>query len=306
MFLAGGEEQLDPHRRPLRDESPGGGEDGRDRRLVVGAEDRVVAVAEHAVLRVDLDRSASGTVSRWAHSSTVRASAGPSMRASRLPQSEPVSTPLSSSSTSRPSPSSSALTAAATARSLRDGLSISQSRTKSSSSRSRSAVEALCSERTVTWRRLPGSVAAVSKAAATPPELELSWPAALAWRMRRHHLIDRSGPGSLPDVVDRICGLHAQVMSSAELTAWARVEGLDRAAVSDALWQERAVVKLWAMRGTLHLLTARELPTWLGALGTYDHFLKPAWLRAFESSREELEALVVAVGRGARRRAAHP
>ena len=38
--------------------------------------------------------AASGTVSRWAHSRIVRAPSGPSMRASRLPASEPVSDPL--------------------------------------------------------------------------------------------------------------------------------------------------------------------------------------------------------------------
>src|SRR5918999_1361837 len=83
-----------------------------------------------------------GTVSRCAQSSTVRAPSGPRMRASRLPESEPVSAPVSSSSTSRPSSRRSAVTASAIARSRPEGLSISQNRTKSSSRRSRSAGEA--------------------------------------------------------------------------------------------------------------------------------------------------------------------
>ena len=124
----------------------------------------------------------------------------------------------------------------------------------------------------------------------------LTWRQALAWRMRRHHLVERAPRAALLDVVDDVCGLHAQVMSSAELTAWARVDDLGREDVSQALWDERALVKLWAMRGTLHLLAARSLGTWLGALGTYEHYLKGAWLRAFGTSREELEALVVVVG----------
>lgn len=69
-------------------------------------------------------------------------------------------------------------------------------------------------------------------------------------------------------MVDRIGGLHAQVMSSAELTAWARVEDLPSDAVAKALWKTRSLVKLWAMRGTLHLLPARDLGVWLAALGT--------------------------------------
>ena len=97
-------------------------------------------------------------------------------------------------------------------------------------------------------------------------------------------------------VAARICGLHAQVMSSAELTLWARVDGLERDAVQEALWEERTLVKLWAMRGTLHLLPASELGMWLAGLGSYRHYLKPAWLRNFEMTREELDQLVDAIG----------
>jgi Winged helix DNA-binding domain len=114
--------------------------------------------------------------------------------------------------------------------------------------------------------------------------------------MGRHQLVERAPRADLLEVVDRIGGLHAQVMSSAELTAWARVEDLEPDAIAEALWSERSLVKLWAMRGTLHLLPARTLGTWLGALGTYEHFLKGAWLRAFDTSPEELESLIVAIG----------
>src|SRR5918999_2973021 len=107
----------------------------------------------------------------------------------------------------------------------------------------------------------------------------LTWEQALAWRMRRHHLVERAGPRQVLRVVGDIGGLHAQVMSSAELSLWARVDGLRRDAVDNALWKRRTLVKLWAMRGTLHLLPARELGLWLGALGTYAHYRKPVWLR---------------------------
>jgi uncharacterized protein YcaQ len=126
--------------------------------------------------------------------------------------------------------------------------------------------------------------------------IALTWPQALTWRMRRHHLIDRAAPAEMLDVAGRIGGLHAQVMSSAELTLHARVEGLEREAVAEALWEERSLVKLWAMRGTLHLLPAADLDTWLGALATYDHYLKPAWLRSFEITEEQLERLIEAIG----------
>ena len=127
------------------------------------------------------------------------------------------------------------------------------------------------------------------------PEVELGWERVLAWRLRRHQLVERAPRHSLLAVVDRIGGLHAQVMSCAELTAWARVDGLGPDAVGDALWKRRSLVKLWAMRGTLHLLPARRLGVWLGALGTYEHYLKPVWLRGFEITEKELRALIAAI-----------
>ena len=104
--------------------------------------------------------------------------------------------------------------------------------------------------------------------------------AILAWRMQRQHLADRAARDDVLDVVRDISGLHAQLTASGELTLWARVDGLERDAVSRALWQERTLVKTWAMRGTLHFMRAVELGLWVGAQAA----LKPrhhggAWLR---------------------------
>src|ERR1041385_7809713 len=96
--------------------------------------------------------------------------------------------------------------------------------------------------------------------------LRLSWRRAAAWRAKRHHLVERAPAGSMLAVASRLCGLHAQVLSSAELSLWARVDQLDRGAVHRALWEDRTLVKTWAMRGTLHLLPASELPLWHAGL----------------------------------------
>jgi hypothetical protein len=96
--------------------------------------------------------------------------------------------------------------------------------------------------------------------------LKLTWNRAAAWRARRHHLDRRAPAGSMLAVASRLCGFHAQVLSSAELTAWASVEGLTRGAVRRALWDDRTLVKTWAMRGTLHVLPSAELPLWRAAL----------------------------------------
>ncbi len=117
----------------------------------------------------------------------------------------------------------------------------------------------------------------------------LPWEQALLWRMRRHRLAGRRPPGELLDVVERIAGVHAQVLSCAELTLWARLDGLDSGVVRDALWQERSLVKLWAMRGTLHLLPARELGLWLAALSGHERY--------GEIGRDQFAELVETVGR---------
>jgi hypothetical protein len=87
-------------------------------------------------------------------------------------------------------------------------------------------------------------------------------------------------------------------MSAAELALLARVEDLEPDAVASALWQERTLVKTWAMRGTLHLLPAAELSLWITALGTRieRHFLNRARQKWFGFTREEALALIAAIG----------
>jgi hypothetical protein len=131
------------------------------------------------------------------------------------------------------------------------------------------------------------------------PEAELTWSQALAWRMRRHGLVERAagGAAALPEVTSRLCGLHAQVMSSAELTAFARIDGLEPGDVATALWDHARLVKTWAVRGTLHLLPCHELAEWHAALSTYEHFLKGAWVRSFGfGSADEVEELIAEIG----------
>src|ERR1044071_9891680 len=106
--------------------------------------------------------------------------------------------------------------------------------------------------------------------------MKISWAQAAAWRMRQQYLDRRAPAGSMLAVASRLRGLHAQLMSPAELAVWARVDDLDRGDVRRALWDDRTLVKTWAMRGTLHLLPAGELPLWHAALSTSPRYLRPA------------------------------
>ena len=124
----------------------------------------------------------------------------------------------------------------------------------------------------------------------------LTWPAVLGWRLKRQRLDRRAPRDEALDVVRQICGLHAQVMSSAELTLWARVEDLEPEVVQEALWERRVLAKTWAMRGTLRLLPSDELPLWVAAQGV----LKPrhhaaSWQRHFGLTREEAETMIAAI-----------
>jgi DNA glycosylase AlkZ-like len=113
------------------------------------------------------------------------------------------------------------------------------------------------------------------------PAAKLDWAQVMAWRAAHHHLDERVPAKALLEVVADIAGLHAQVMSSAELTLAARMEGLEPGDVGRALWEERSLVKTWAMRGTLHLLPAAEFPLWQAALSTRRTWEAGAWQRAF-------------------------
>jgi len=111
------------------------------------------------------------------------------------------------------------------------------------------------------------------------------------------HLATPLPAAAFDRMVRDICGLHAQVMSSAELAAAVRMEGLRRGTVASGLWEERRLVKTWAMRGTLHLLLAEELPLYVAALSNRRFDLDAPWLRYFGMTPGDVPALVDAVGR---------
>jgi Winged helix DNA-binding domain len=116
-----------------------------------------------------------------------------------------------------------------------------------------------------------------------------------AFRLSRNHLTVRAGRGSLVEVARRIGGLHAQVMSSADLALWTRLRGHRRGDLQRALWEDRTLVKTWLMRGTLHLVPAEDLPVYCAALDGRGHYAG-AWLRYFDVTAHEMERLIDIVG----------
>lgn len=85
--------------------------------------------------------------------------------------------------------------------------------------------------------------------------------------MQRHHLLAPAPAADALQVVRDICGLHAQLTSSARASLAIRTRGLPFDFIDRAL-RERTLVKLWTVRGTLHLLPASDYPLWRAALST--------------------------------------
>lgn len=95
----------------------------------------------------------------------------------------------------------------------------------------------------------------------------LTWAEVSARRLSRSGLAVPAPDAGPADVVAAMCGAHAQVLAAAELSVGLRLAGGTRADVRDALWAERSLVKTFGPRGTVHLLPARDLALWAGALG---------------------------------------
>jgi hypothetical protein len=110
-----------------------------------------------------------------------------------------------------------------------------------------------------------GAMSALTGAKSAAPVV-LTWSGVTARRMARHALTEPAADLGPAGIASLLCGVHAQVLSAAELSIGRRVAGATRPDVQRALWQERTLVKTFGPRGTIHLLPAADLPMWTGAL----------------------------------------
>jgi hypothetical protein len=124
-------------------------------------------------------------------------------------------------------------------------------------------------------------------------EPSLTWPQALSWRMKRQ-LLDPIGTDAAAHVVSRLCGVQAQVASSALLAIRLRQRRSKPGDVSRAL-SNGTLVKTWAMRGALHLLPADEAGSYLSLIASGRSWERPVWARHFGVSPKDMERLRGAV-----------
>jgi hypothetical protein len=96
--------------------------------------------------------------------------------------------------------------------------------------------------------------------------MQIGWQEVSARRLARSHLTGPRSTAGAAQVSADLVGVHAQVMSAAELSVGLRAQGCTRAGVRAALWSERCLVKTRGPRGTVHLIAADDLPMWTGVL----------------------------------------
>lgn len=123
--------------------------------------------------------------------------------------------------------------------------------------------------------------------------VKISWRQALAWRMRRH-LLDPVGRVPVAGVVRRLCGVQTQVASTAELAVRVRRNSSRSGEVRRALSEGR-LIKTWAMRGALHLLTPEHAGAFLSLMASGRSWERPSWVRYFGVTPKQFDVLRQAV-----------
>jgi hypothetical protein len=110
----------------------------------------------------------------------------------------------------------------------------------------------------------------------------------------QRHLLEPRGHLRPVEVVERLCGVQAQVPSAAELAVRLRREGARPGEMQAAL-RDGSLMRTWAMRGALHLLEPRSGAAFLALIADARPWARPSWQRAFGVTPERLDALSDAV-----------
>ncbi|MEU6255535.1 winged helix DNA-binding domain-containing protein [Streptomyces sp. NPDC047043] len=124
----------------------------------------------------------------------------------------------------------------------------------------------------------------------------ITWNETSARRLERQFLATPAESGTpVAEVVGAMLGAHAQVLSAAEVSVGVRADGVTRADVRAALWEDRSLVKTHGPRGTVHLLPARELPLWCSALPAVPSGASP-FAPGARVTEEQARQIVAAIG----------
>ena len=86
----------------------------------------------------------------------------------------------------------------------------------------------------------------------------------------KHHLLHKAKKSDVGKVVSAVCGLQAQAALTPYISLWNRVERFERSMLDEALYKAKTLVKIWCMRGTLHVIPSNDL-------AIYNKALKKMW-----------------------------
>ncbi|WP_324188063.1 winged helix DNA-binding domain-containing protein [Nocardia higoensis] len=126
--------------------------------------------------------------------------------------------------------------------------------------------------------------------------MRVTWDQVFAWRLRRQFVAKPvEGGGAAVAVADRLAGVQAQVASAAETAVAVRSATAVAGAVESAL-ATGALIKTWAMRGTLHAMTPAVAAAVLPLIASARTWEKPSWQKAFGATPATVAALGEAVG----------
>lgn len=123
---------------------------------------------------------------------------------------------------------------------------------------------------------------------------QVSFSQACAGRLQQHALTTPLASATPADAVARMCGAHAQVMTAAEWSIGLRLAGSRKEDIHAALWTERSLVKTFGPRGTVHVLSAADLPQWTAALTALSS--RPASLANTFLTPDQADEVIAAIG----------
>jgi len=124
--------------------------------------------------------------------------------------------------------------------------------------------------------------------------LRITWSQALAWRLKKQ-LLDPVPDASVTEVVRRLGAVQTQVASSAELAIRLRRRTSRAGDVARAL-EGGDLLKTWAMRGALHLITPEEGGAFLSLIAAGRSWERPSWQRYFGLTPQKMARFRATVG----------
>jgi Winged helix DNA-binding domain len=125
-----------------------------------------------------------------------------------------------------------------------------------------------------------------------PAQISVTWKQVAAFRLARHHLLERAPKKALLSVVRDMGGAQAQLFSAAQISLWSRVRDLQIAHIEKAL-SERTLVQAACMRRTLFLVPSEHLAVFVrGTAGRAEKEIR--WARGKGVPERVIEAAIEA------------